>query len=577
VVAYFAEGAGTYTRPLFVSRWEWKKEIATLTGITLNTDTVQKSYAPNEPLNLDGLVVTASYSDNTSEPVTGYTANPVAFTAAGFQPVTITYTENGVTRTAAFTVSVHAPGAASTGIAELEAWLDAQPNNTPATAYTVSLNVSDLGSGTDSLGAMLRKYNVSGTAANKYVNIDLSGSTITAIPDQAFCSQDYTGTLALTGIIIPNGVTTIGDGAFIGCTSLTSVTMPNSVTSIGEEAFVECSLTSITIPNSVTSIGKWAFEDCTSLTAINVNSDNTAYSSQDGVLYNKNKTAIIQYPKGKTGAYTIPNSVTSIGERAFRDCTSLTSVTIGSGVTSIGRGAFWECTGLTSVTIGSGVTSIGEEAFWECTGLTSVTIGSGVTSIGESAFWFCTSLTSVTIPATVTSIGKNAFRETGLFSVTFATGSNITSANFDDYAFPVDSTVWGEITSSLKTEYLAASPKAGTYKKLPRIDGFFWIRQTALTLNTWATWTNDRTLCFTFTATAATQYIHVDLGTSTEVYVSVYNSSGVLVGNNDTTFSSSGYTTRSLTAGQEYTIRVWNYTEGTCRIAFNTSSAAPAK
>ena len=109
-----------------------------------------------------------------------------------------------------------------------------------------------------------------------------------------------------------------GDYAFYGCTSLTSVTIPNSVTSIGDWAFYRCtSLTSVTIPNSVTSIGDWAFYSCTSLTAITVDALNSVYSSVAGVLFNKSQTTLIQCPGGKAGSYTIPNSVTSIGDYAF--------------------------------------------------------------------------------------------------------------------------------------------------------------------------------------------------------------------------------------------------------------------
>jgi hypothetical protein len=187
-------------------------------------------------------------------------------------------------------------------------------------------------------------------------------NSVTGLGDWAFeaCAN-------LTSVTIPDSVTGIGEGAFELCTNLTSVTIPNSVTSLGNWAFDACTnLTSVTIPDSVTSIGEVAFGDCTSLTAIMVNTRNPVYSDVDGVLFNHSLTMLVQCPGGIVGSYTIPNTVTNIGDGAFSGCSGLTKVTIPSSVTSIGDWAFSGCARLTSVCFQGNAPSFGQDVFDFC-------------------------------------------------------------------------------------------------------------------------------------------------------------------------------------------------------------------
>ena len=246
---------------------------------------------------------------------------------------------------------------------------------------------------------------------------------VKVIGDFAFFSRR-----SLTNINIPNSVTTIGHSAFWDCKFLTNINIPNSVTTIGDLAFVSCdSLTSINIPNSVTTIGNWGFGACKSLTSItipnsvvtiignpfkgwhgNLYNESKAFIYEDHVLFNKNKTTLIAYIAKETN-YTIPNSVTTIGEGAFSDCKSLISINIPNSVTTIGKDAFKGCKSLISINIPNSVTTIGSGAFVRCDSLTSINIPNSVTTIGKLAFWDCKSLVNINIPNSVTTIGKVAF------------------------------------------------------------------------------------------------------------------------------------------------------------------------
>ena len=262
------------------------------------------------------------------------------------------------------------------------------------------------------------EYSVSrGTVTSGAVVIaaEYNGLPVTAIDDGAFYNS------GITSITIPDSVTSIGEGAFSGCTILSSITTPESVTSIGANAFYNTAIWNNTPDNSIVYVDKWVVGYKGTLSSTISLMAGTKVIGISAFAYCSDITSV-----------TIPSSVTSIGDRAFYNCTSLTSaLTIPSSVTSIGKEAFKGCTGLTSVTINS---IIGRQMFADCSGLTSVTIGNSVTTIGDYAFNNCSGLTSVIIPNSVISISLGAFNGCiGLTSVTFAAGSQLQS--IDDEAF----------------------------------------------------------------------------------------------------------------------------------------------
>lgn len=198
----------------------------------------------------------------------------------------------------------------------------------------------------------------------------------------------------LEKVVIPNSVVCIGFQAFNGC-NLTSVDISDGVKIIADEAFHNCNLSSVNIPASVKVIGKKAFEYCPLLN-IDVDKNNTNFSSIDGVLFNKELTTILKYPSAKIQTtYVIPDSVTKIGDRAFSSCEFLTDVTIPNKVYKIGDYAFLGCSSIKSIVLPESVTTIGEGAFYNSTGLTTVTLSNFIEKIHTNAFSGCVNITDV--------------------------------------------------------------------------------------------------------------------------------------------------------------------------------------
>ena len=220
----------------------------------------------------------------------------------------------------------------------------------------------------------------------------------------------FTSLKSLKTLTLCDSLESIGVGGFSGMGKVETVTFGKGLKTVGSSAFSNATaLKTVNVNAACTSLPTNAFENDTALESIVVDNGNTAYVSYDGALMDKEMTKLLLYPKSRAGAYTIPDTVTTIAAEAFSNCVNLTEITIGDGVTSIDNNAFAECSALEKATIGDGVTSIGTSAFQNCQKLAEVVFGSSVKTIGNYAFNNDTALTSANLSDTLETIGSYAF------------------------------------------------------------------------------------------------------------------------------------------------------------------------
>jgi hypothetical protein len=332
-----------------------------------------------------------------------------------------------------------------------------------------NLTVAGQGHAYSSLNGVL--FNQDGSTLVIYPQ-DLAGSyvvpsNVTHIEDYAFnqCSK-------LTSITTDTNLLNIGESAFSGCFGVTNIILSSSLTNISDAAFAFCTnLPSIAIPAGVTNIQFGAFAECFSLTNCTVASQNPAYSSVNGVVFDKNQVTLIVCPAGLAGSYVIPGSVTSIDEGAFAYCTRLWNVSFPGGVTNIGIQAFYNCSILTNAPFPSNLVSIGASAFYDCAKLQGISIGNSVTSIGGYAFGGCTSLTNAAIGNGVISLGDYAFEYCSSLrnasfgnSVTnigiseFQNCSSLTSVTVDKNVASIGGLAFANCTSLTNLTFLGNAP-----------------------------------------------------------------------------------------------------------------------
>lgn len=238
--------------------------------------------------------------------------------------------------------------------------------------------------------------------------------------------------VAIDDIILPDSVTSIGNNAFEKCKALKTITVGSGLEAIGDNAFMDSGITELSLPATLSRIGIWVFNGCVNLESIEVDEANQYFSSQDGNLFNKDKTELIRYaPAGSAEAYDIPDSVVKISQNAFRNCKNLKHVTLPQDMTEVNDWAFYMCLSVEEVDFHDNITSIGSDAFYGCESLKSAELPDSITNIGDRAFNTCRSLESVKLPGGLKTIGNSVFFWCALKSVTIPDGVEM----IDNFAF----------------------------------------------------------------------------------------------------------------------------------------------
>ncbi len=366
-------------------------------GVRLNAETPKAFYIALPPQTFaQGITITATCEDGTV--MTKSTENAITIERNHILPMASLVVEKP-----------DAPDAPAQPTPPAnEIWYTSSDGNIVEPYFDDEFGGAILLSNTCEEGKGIMKFNGNVTEVGYYTFYNRKKLTSITIPDSvtSIGEKAFHYCSALRSITIPDSVTSIGKSAFQSCPALISITIPNSVTEIGEYTFYGCfALTSINIPNSVTSIGNYAFYDCQALKSITIPGSVTEI--EEYTFYGCDALTSI----------TIPDSVTEIGWGAFASCDAMTSF-YGKFASEDNRCLIidgvlnsFAPVGLTTYTIPNSVTSIGNAAFNGCSALTSITIPNSVTSIGRAAFCNCSKLTSITIPNSVTAIGSSAFED----------------------------------------------------------------------------------------------------------------------------------------------------------------------